>query len=71
MTLDVGLIAILITVLLAIIGAAFAYGALTNKVARNTADIKEIWGKYDEIDKKLDDLCLEVRSLSALLKKMT
>ena len=69
MIVDPGVIAIFITLLLSIIATTFGYGMLTNKVATNSSEIKEMKQRDIAIDKKLNDLCLLVQTIITKLDK--
>ena len=56
MELSSGLIAILVTVLLALVGFAFGYGILTAKQRADRFDIEELKTCYRQIDSKMDDI---------------
>ncbi len=58
MQLDTGIIAILITVLLAILGLATAWGALGQKVSRHDVTIRE---NREQFEKELERLHTENR----------
>ena len=69
MTIDMGVIAIFITVLLSVVATSFGYGILTNKVAGHTADIKEMKAEDKIIGEKLDDLRMLVQRIESKLDK--
>lgn len=66
---DVSVIAILITVLLALMAFAFGYGILTNKVNGHDKEIIELKQSYKTIDAKLDDICNKVGRIETVLKE--
>jgi len=67
MIIDGGIIAVFVSLILAVVGISFGYGILTNKVSSARYDIQEIKKKYDDIDGKLDDLCILVKKIETLL----
>jgi len=66
--LDTSLAAILITILLAIIGFAFGYGILTNKVSTQAREIKEMKDSYKLIDAKLDTIANKLSAVETVLR---
>ena len=69
MTLDISLVAILVTILLALLGVVFGYGVLTNKVNVHTKDIEKLELSYKNIDNKLDIICNKVASIETTLNE--
>jgi len=69
MIVDPGVVAIFITLLLSIIATTFGYGILTNKVATNVSEIKDMKQRDIAIDKKLNDLCLLVQTIITKMDK--
>ena len=70
MTLDTGLAAVLITILLSIIGFAFGYGMLSQKVNAHSLAIKELESSAKLIDAKLDIIITRTAVIEALAAKM-
>lgn len=68
MNLDISSIALLITILLALLGVVFGYGMLTNKVNNHGKDIDKLETAYKSIDSKLDTICNKVASIETELK---
>ena len=69
MTLDVSLVAILVTILLALLGVVFGYGVLTNKVNVHAKDIEKLELSYKNIDTKLDAICNDVAVIKSTLEE--
>ena len=69
MTLDISMVAVLVTILLALLGVVFGYGVLTNKVNVHTKDIDKLETAYKSIDSKLDIICNKVASIETTLKE--
>ncbi len=69
MTLDTGLFAVLITVLLSLIGFAFGYGALSNKVNSHSRAIEKLESSTKRIDEKLDIIITKIAVIEAGLKR--
>lgn len=68
MTIDVTMVAIMVTILLALLGVVFGYGILTNKVNNHEKDITKLEDSYKNIDYKLDTICNKVASIETELK---
>ena len=69
MTLDVGLVAILVTVILTIIALSFGYGILTQKVTDHSKRQDELDKQFKTIDDKLDKVCGSVQALEAIAQR--
>ena len=69
MVVDMGTIAVLVTLLLSIVATAFGYGMLTNKVSSNSSQIKDMKQQDKEIQDKLDALRLLVQRIESKLDK--
>ena len=69
MTLDISMVAVLVTILLALLGVVFGYGVLTNKVNVHTKDIEKLETAYKNIDSKLDIICNKVASIETTLNE--
>jgi len=69
MVVDMGTIAVLVTLLLSIVATAFGYGMLTNKVSGHTSEIKEMKSEDKIIGKKLDDLRMLVQRIESKMDK--
>ena len=56
MQIDAAMIGVVVTVLLALIGMAYGYGILTQKVKSNRCDIADIWKEFKsyQIDNRQD-----------------
>lgn len=67
MVIDGGIIAVLVSLILAVIAVSFGYGVLTNKVTSARYDIQEMKKKYDDIDNKLDALCISLNKIETKL----
>ena len=66
---DIAVVALLITVVIALLGVAFGYGILTNKVNTHSQDIERLETSYKGIDSKLDTICNKVASIETTLKE--
>ncbi len=69
MVIDTATVAVLITILLALLGVVFGYGVLTNKVNVHAKDIEKLELSYKNIDSKLDVICNKVASIETSLKE--
>jgi len=69
MTIDISMIAILVTILLALLGVVFGYGVLTNKVNVHAKDIEKLENSYKNIDAKLDIICNKVASIETVIQE--
>ncbi len=69
MVVDISMIAVLITILLALLGVVFGYGVLTNKVNVHGRDIEKLELSFKSIDGKLDIICNKVASIETSLKE--
>ena len=69
MTLDISIVAVLVTILLALLGVVFGYGILTNKVNTHSKDIEKLETAYKNIDNKLDIICNKVASIETTLNE--
>jgi len=67
--LDGSTVAILITILLALLGVVFGYGVLTNKVNNHGKDIEKLETSYKNIDSKLDAICNDVAAIKSTLRE--
>ena len=68
MSIDISMVAVLVTILLALLGVVFGYGILTNKVNVHARDIEKLEASYRTIDTKLDIICDKVAGIEATLK---
>ena len=68
MTIDTALLAVFISIIITLVGVAFGYGMLTQKVKSTRSDLErectarrisedELKRVYEKIDNKLDDIC--------------
>ena len=64
---DIAVITLLVTILIALLGVAFGYGILTNKVNGHSKDIERLDATYKTIDTKLDTICNKVAGIEATL----
>ena len=69
MILDTPLAALLITILIALVGAAVGYGTLLNKVNSHSTSIEKLEASYTIIDQKLDTICNQVARVETVLKE--
>lgn len=68
MNVDVGLVAIAVTSLLALLAFSFGYGVLTQKVKGNRMDINAHKETYTAIYKKIDDVSARLVGVEAAVK---
>ena len=66
---DIAVVALLVTIIIALLGVAFGYGILTNRVNGHSKDLEKLELTYKTIDNKLDTICNKVASLEAILKE--
>jgi len=68
MGIDTSVVAILITLIIAVIGVSFGYGILTNRVSSHQRDIEKLQKSYDLIDAKLDLVISKIVTIETVLR---
>jgi len=68
MRLSTSICVLLVTLILAIISAAFGYGSLTNAVNQNAQDIGELKVEYKTIIEKLNNIDKSISSIETEIK---
>ncbi len=66
---DTSVVAILITLLIAVIGVSFGYGLLTDKVKNHQIAIEKLENSYKDIDEKLDLIANRLTSIESALRE--
>lgn len=67
--LDLGIVAVLVTMLGTVVAFAFGYGILTQKVKGNRADINKHEETYEKIYDKLDDVSERLKGVETKLNE--